>query len=172
MGSIMDILLIRHAPAEDRDAFALTGAPDALRPLTARGIERMQHAARGLMTLALPIERLISSPLTRARQTAELLAPALEIRNIDLEPVLSPENPPVAVIDWLRKQPRVEGMALVGHEPNLGELFEILLHDRSLGNTPFKKGGAALLRFSDGIAAGQGQLVWFLSPGILRALAD
>ncbi len=168
----MDILLIRHAPAEDRDAFAQTGAPDELRPLTERGIERMQHAARGLMTLALPIERLISSPLTRARQTAELIAPALEIRAIDIEPVLSPEQSTGAVIDWLRKQPRVEALALVGHEPNLGELFETLLHDRALGNAPFKKGGAALLRFPDGIAAGQGQLVWFLSPGILRALAD
>lgn len=168
----MDILLIRHAPAEDRDVFAQTGAPDELRPLTARGIERMQHAARGLMTLALPIERLISSPLLRARQTAELLAPSLEIRQIDIEPVLSPESPTAAAIDWLRKQPRVDALALVGHEPNLGELLESLLHDRALGNTPFKKGGAALLRFNEGIAAGQGQLIWFLSPGILRALAD
>lgn len=168
----MDLLIIRHAPAEDRDQFALTGQADDLRPLTERGIERMQLAARGLMTLALPIERLIVSPLTRAQQTAEILAPALEIRKFDTEAILSPEATIDSVIDWLRKQPRVDGMALVGHEPNLGQLAETLIHGRSSGNMPLKKGSAMLIRFTDAIAAGQGQLIWFLPPGVLRALAD
>lgn len=168
----MDLLIIRHAPSEDRDQFALTGQADALRPLTARGIERMQLAARGLMTLALPIERLITSPLTRAQQTAEIVAPALEIRKFDAEAILSPEASTEQVIDWLRKQPRVDGMALIGHEPNLSQLMETLIHGRANGNIPLKKGGAALIRFSDAIAAGQGQLIWFLPPGVLRTLAD
>ncbi|ANJ67397.1 phosphohistidine phosphatase SixA [Halothiobacillus diazotrophicus] len=168
----MDLLIIRHAPAEDRDQFALTGLADDLRPLTERGIERMQLAARGVMTLALPIERLIVSPLTRAQQTAEILAPALEIRKFDTEAILSPEATIDSVIDWLRKQPRVDGMALVGHEPNLGQLAETLIHGRANGNMPLKKGSAMLIRFSDAIAAGQGQLIWFLPPGVLRALAD
>ncbi len=168
----MDVLLIRHAPAEEREIFALTGQPDELRPLTPRGIERMQLAARGLMTLALPVERLIASPLVRAQQTAEILAPTLEIRQFETEALLSPDVPASLLIDWLRKQPRVDGMALIGHEPSLSQLVETLIYGAANGNMPLKKGGAALIRFSDGIAAGQGQLIWFLSPGILRAKAD
>ncbi|MDA3877234.1 MAG: phosphohistidine phosphatase SixA [Halothiobacillus sp.] len=168
----MDLLIIRHAPAEDRDQFALTGQPDSLRPLTERGIERMQLAARGLMTLALSIERMVASPLTRAQQTAEVIAPALEIRKFDTEAILSPEASTDQVIDWLRKQPRVDGMALIGHEPNLSQLTETLIHGRANGNMPLKKGSAVLIRFSDAIAAGQGQLIWFLPPGVLRTLAD
>ncbi|MHB1229718.1 MAG: phosphohistidine phosphatase SixA [Halothiobacillus sp.] len=168
----MDVLLIRHAPAEEREQFALTGQPDERRPLTVRGIERMQLAARGLMTLALPIERLIASPLVRAQQTAEILAPTLEIRQFDTEAMLASDVPTEHLIDWLRKQPRVDGIALIGHEPSLSQLMETLIGGRSNGNMPLKKGGAALLRFTDNIAAGQGQLIWFLSPGILRALAD
>lgn len=168
----MDVLLIRHAPAEEREIFERTGQPDELRPLTPRGMERMQMAARGLMTLALPVERLIASPLVRAQQTAEILAPTLEIRQCETEALLSPEVPTSLVIDWLRKQPRIEGLALIGHEPNLSQLLETLVYGATNGSMPLKKGGAALVRFTDGIAAGQGQLVWFLSPGILRSLAD
>lgn len=168
----MDLLLIRHAPAEDQEKFAHTGQADELRPLTARGIERMQLAARGLMTLALPIERLISSPLVRAQQTAEIVAPALEVRQFDTEAMLSPPVPTDSLIDWLRKQPRVEGLALVGHEPNLSHLAETLLCGASTGTMPLKKGGAILLRFAEGIAARNAQLVWSLTPGILRNLAD
>jgi phosphohistidine phosphatase len=168
----MDVLLIRHAPAEDREQFALTGQPDELRPLSPRGIERMQLAARGLVTLALPIERLITSPLVRAQQTAQIVAPALEIRQFDTEAMLSPQVPTDSLIDWLRKQPRVDGLALIGHEPNLSHLAETLLCGSANGCMPLKKGGAILLRFAEGIAAGQGQLIWSLTPGILRTLAD
>ncbi len=169
---VMDVLLIRHAPAEDREQFAQTGQADELRPLTPRGIERMQLAARGLMTLALPIERLITSPLVRAQQTAQILAPALEIRQFDTEAMLSAEVSTENLIDWLRKQPRVDGLALIGHEPNLSHLAETLLCGAATGTMPLKKGGAVLLRFSDAVGAGQGQLIWALTPGILRALAE
>lgn len=168
----MDVLLIRHAPAEDREQFARTGQPDELRPLTPRGIERMQLAARGLVTLALPIERLVTSPLVRAQQTAQIVAPALEIREFDAEAMLSPQVPTDSLIDWLRKQPRVDGLALIGHEPDLGYLAETLLCGSANGCMPLKKGGATLLRFAEGVAARQGQLIWSLTPGILRTLAD
>ena len=168
----MDLLIIRHAPAEDREAFALTGEPDENRPLTKRGAERMMLAARGLTTLAMPIERLISSSLLRARQTADILAPALEIKHVDFESILTPEAPTEILIDWLRKQPRVDAMALVGHEPNVGLLCETLIHDRALGNMPLKKGAAMLIRFEGRIGAGEGRLVWSLPPAVLRALAE
>ena len=168
----MDLLIIRHAAAENRDEFARTGRPDSERPLTRRGIERMQMAARGLTTLALPVERLVSSPAVRAMQTAEIVAPALERRRIESEGVFAPEVPVESTIEWLRKQPRVEGMAVVGHEPHLGMLAECLVTGRSVGNMPLKKGGMMLIRFDNAVGYGEGKLVWSLPPAVLRALAD
>ena len=168
----MDLLIIRHAAAENREDFARHGRPDDGRPLTRRGIERMKMAARGLTTLALPIERLVSSPAVRAMQTAEVVAPALERRQIEDEGVFAPDAPVEAAVEWLRKQPRVEGMAVVGHEPNLGELAECLIAGRPLGNMPMKKGGMTLIRFENAIGPGEGKLVWALPPAVLRALAD
>ena len=68
----MQILIIRHAIAEDRDLFALTGQSDDLRPLTDKGRTRLKQAGTGLARLT-GIDLLAHSPLTRARQTAELL---------------------------------------------------------------------------------------------------
>ena len=168
----MDLLLIRHAAAEDREAFAREGRPDTERPLTKRGIERMQMAARGLTTMALPIERLVTSPAVRAVQTAEIVAPGLEQRRVEREEVFAPDAPISAAVEWLRKQPRVDGMAVVGHEPSLGQLAECLIAGRPSGNLPMKKGGMILIRFDNAIGYGNGKLVWALPPAVLRALAD
>lgn len=168
----MDLLIIRHAPAEDRERFALTGQPDEERPLTKRGAERMALAARGLTTLALPVERLISSPLVRACQTAEILVPALELKGFDTEAILSPEATVDNQIDWLRKQPRVDVLAIVGHEPHVGQLCAALIHGQPNGNMTMKKGGAALIRFDSKIGHGNGRLIWFLPPAVLRSLAE
>ncbi len=168
----MDLLIIRHAAAQDREEFAREGLPDDQRPLTKRGIERMKMAARGLTTLALPIERLISSPAVRAVQTAEIVAPALEVRESEKEGVFAPDAPVESAVEWLRKQPRVDGMAVVGHEPNLGQIGECLIAGRASGNMPLKKGGMMLIRFDNAIGYGSGKLVWAIPPAVLRALAD
>ncbi|WP_322521402.1 phosphohistidine phosphatase SixA [Guyparkeria halophila] len=168
----MDLLIIRHAAAQDREAFAREGRPDNERPLTQRGIDRMQMAARGLTTMALPIERLVTSPAVRAVQTAEIVAPAIEQRRIEQEGVFDPDAPIGAMVEWLRKQPRVDGMAVVGHEPSLGQLAECLLAGRPAGNMPMKKGGMMLIRFDNAVGYGNGQLVWALPPAVLRRLAE
>ena len=168
----MDLLIIRHAAAQDREAFAHEGRPDTERPLTQRGIDRMQMAARGLTTMALPIERLVTSPAVRAVQTAEIVAPAIEQRRIEQEGAFAPEAPIGTAVEWLRKQPRVDGMAVVGHEPNLGQLAECLLAGRPAGNMPMKKGGMILIRFDNAVGYGNGKLIWALPPAVLRRLAE
>src|SRR5258706_16007485 len=70
----MQLLVVRHARAEDREAFAATGQPDSERPLTAKGIRRMKKAARGLHTLVSSIDLLATSPLRRAVETARIMA--------------------------------------------------------------------------------------------------
>ncbi|HSH84336.1 MAG TPA: histidine phosphatase family protein [Guyparkeria sp.] len=168
----MDLLIIRHAAAENREEFARQGRPDSERPLTRRGIERMQMAARGLTTFALPIERLVTSPAARAEQTAEVVASALECRRIECERVFSADASMERAVDWLRRQPRVDGMAVVGHEPGLGRLAECLIGGRACGNMPIKKGGMVLIRFDDAIDHGSGKLVWALPPAVLRRLTE
>lgn len=168
----MDLLLIRHAPAEDREQFAKTGQPDAARPLTERGIKRMKLAARGLTTLALPVERLVTSPAERTLQTAELLQDALEVRAAESQPALGPNVDVEDSVDWLCQQPVVDGLAAVCHAPQVGEMAEIFLSGRALGNIPMKKGGMVLLRFDHRISRGNARLIWALPPMVLRALAD
>ena len=69
----MDLLIIRHAIAEDRDSFANSGKSDDLRPLTEDGKERMKLAAEGLRVVAPDISLLVASPLTRAQETAAIV---------------------------------------------------------------------------------------------------
>ena len=69
----MHLLIIRHAIAEDRDAFAKTGKPDDLRPLTSEGRAKMIRCAEGLHVIAPEISVLASSPRTRAHETAEIV---------------------------------------------------------------------------------------------------
>jgi phosphohistidine phosphatase len=118
----MRLLVIRHAVAEDRDAFAVTGQPDAQRPLTDEGRKKMKAAVRGLKDIVPKLDVLATSPLLRAAQTAEIVSQAygrLETRRVD---ELSPERRPDELLGWLRSHQLGDTVAIVGHEPHLGFL--------------------------------------------------
>jgi phosphohistidine phosphatase len=165
----MDLMVVRHARAEDREKFAATGQDDTKRPLTAKGIRRMKKAAQGLRVLVPSINLLVSSPLRRAEQTAQIIARAYGgIRCIERDE-LTPGWDPQRLIDWLASQ-RVTGTAcIVGHEPDLGELLGLLLADASKRPAKVKKGSAALVRFKDVPAASTGKLQWYHSAKELGA---
>src|SRR4029079_14353095 len=78
-GTLMRLLVIRHAIAEDRDEFANTGRPDGERPLTDAGRRRMRRNARGLRRLVGKFDVLATSPFTRAAETARIVADAMGI---------------------------------------------------------------------------------------------
>jgi phosphohistidine phosphatase len=158
------LLIIRHAIAADRAA----GMDDAERPLTSEGAEKWKAAAQGLATILDPPGALLTSPLLRARQTAEIAGQAwggLDPRQTDALAGGSFEEL-AAVVDGYRDR---ELVAVVGHEPWLSSLLARLLGTRHSERLAFKKGGAALLEVPAGLAAG-GQLVWLLPPRLLRAL--
>ncbi|HVQ24975.1 MAG TPA: histidine phosphatase family protein, partial [Planctomycetota bacterium] len=69
----MDLVVVRHAIAEERSA----DRPDDERALTPRGRRRMRLAVGGLRRLGLRFDLVLHSPLRRAEQTAELLDPLL-----------------------------------------------------------------------------------------------
>src|SRR5687768_18177521 len=111
----MRILAVRHGEAGDAEEYALTGQPDHLRPLTARGRELMRHAARGMIGAAGAIDILASSPYLRAVETAEILSAAHADLPIEQLAQLEPGSPSQPIVAWLVAK-RTDGcVALVGH---------------------------------------------------------
>ena len=159
----MQLVLIRHARAEERALLKR----DHTRALTVDGRRRMRKAARGLHILLPGLSQIATSPLTRARQTAAIVAEARDDIDVTLLPALAPGEPARAVLVWLRAQPADATLALVGHEPDLGRFAAWLLSGRATGFVQFKKGAAALIEFSGAPAAGNGTLVWLLTAAQL-----
>jgi phosphohistidine phosphatase len=164
----MQLLVVRHGIAEEREAWA--PRDDALRPLTADGKKKMKEAARGLHALVQRIDVLASSPLTRAQQTAQILAKEYDKDQPVTVDALSPGQRPVAIADWLRAQPNRKTVAVVGHEPHLGTLISWLSAGVERSFIELGKGGACLLDLGERVDAGEGMLIWALRPSHLRSL--
>jgi phosphohistidine phosphatase len=161
----MRLLVIRHAAAGDKKTWARSGADDSLRPLTSQGIREMRAAARGLRVLVPGVDLLASSPFTRARQTADIVAEAYGIKRIRETKTLEPERSPKAVVRWLREHKRTGTVAIVGHEPHLGRLVTWLLTadaDRE-AFIELDKGGACLLAFAKRLRANDAMLEWAMT---------
>jgi phosphohistidine phosphatase len=161
-----ELYFIRHGLAEERgDAWP----DDAKRPLTGEGMSRLRKAARGLSRLGVSVEVVLTSPLVRARQTAEIVAAELDPRpslvNIDS---LAPDGTYAALVADLEKHARKTRIALVGHEPMMGELAARLIGSRH--PIEFKKGAVCRIDVEDIPPAGPADLRWMLTPKILRAL--
>jgi phosphohistidine phosphatase len=156
MARSMRLCLIRHAIAED----ARPGLCDEARALTAKGRERFAKEVRGLERLGFRFERLVHSPLRRARETAELLAPLSEGELVPS--ALLAEAPGAELVASLAGAE----LALVGHEPWLTELAGLLIG--APAGLELKKGGVLVLEGQP--RAGGMQLVQALAPATLRAL--
>ena len=165
--SRVHLVLVRHAIAEPRgDEFA-----DRDRPLTAKGRRRMGRAARGLAVLGVRCDVIVSSPVLRARQTAEILLKALtpERSQIVYLDALSPDGEPERLLDTLRQlDPPARHIVLVGHEPDLGNLAGEWLGGPGGSMLQLKKGGACKVSMADLERRDDARLDWLLTPGQLR----
>jgi len=161
-----ELYLIRHGVAEERGE---AWPDDGKRPLTEGGVARLRRAARTLARLGVSFDVVLTSPLVRARQTAEFVAAAFSphppVINLD---ALAPGGSPTAVATEIEKHGRRHHILLVGHEPGLGELAAWLVGSRN--PIPFKKGGICRIDIEGGSMRGAGTLRWLLTPRILRAL--
>jgi phosphohistidine phosphatase len=162
------LYLVRHAIAEPRGS---AWPDDTKRPLTHRGMARMREAVSGLDAAGIEISLVLTSPLVRARQTAEILARGLtSVPTVEVTNALLPGQPPARMVEALAGHARAKSVALVGHEPGLGELAAWLLGAREA--LPFKKGGVCRIDMPSLPPVPPGQLVWFALPKMLRAMAE
>ena len=162
----MKLLLVRHAAAVPRGT---PGIPDDERPLTPKGKAKFSAAAKGLARIARRPDVLLTSPLPRARATAEIAARAFKRIEPTIEPALAHESLD-GIVAALGAHPASATVAIVGHEPTLSALLARMLGAAHGERLAFKKGGAALVDLPDGPSGG-GLLIWFLKPKVLRALA-
>lgn len=165
----MRIVIFRHGPAGRRDA--RKWPDDGKRPLTERGRQRTELAARGMARLESGWAAILTSPLVRARQTADVaaavLAPTSGIVVVD---ALSPGGGQREVLARLRQCGPDDLVAVVGHEPELGELAGTLAFGPGV-RVPLKKAGACCVWIEgQGARPGAGRLEWLLPPRIARRL--
>lgn len=163
----LELYLIRHGVAAERgEEFP----DDSKRPLTSDGIDRLRKEASALNYLGVNFEQILCSPLVRTRQTADIFAEMLKSKPpVVTTDALTPAGSPAAVIQELGKYMRKASIALVGHEPNMGELAAHLIGAKV--PLPFKKGAIARIDFSVFPPKGKGELVWFVPPRMLRKLS-
>jgi phosphohistidine phosphatase len=167
----VELYIVRHAIAVERGDPSYPWDDD--RPLTPEGIHKFRLAARGLEKLGVKPARILSSPLIRARQTAEILrdavAPELEI---EYSPALKPGaefGESLGAVAALGAKSAV----VVGHEPHLSGFASYLLCGPGpTSSLVLKKGASALVRFPAEPAPGLGFLEWLIQPGALRRIAE
>ncbi|HQU17231.1 MAG: SixA phosphatase family protein [Gammaproteobacteria bacterium] len=164
---MLQVAVVRHAIAEDRDP-----GGDATRPLTPEGRAKMRRGAIGLARILRGPTRLVSSPLLRAVQTAELIAQAYGGVTLEQSSVLAPGTCGEDLLEWVSTHTAGTVMILVGHEPILGLWVSACLDRTDPPMFIFKKGAACLLEFPAMPAFGTAVLRWAYTPRQLRELGD
>jgi phosphohistidine phosphatase len=165
--AMLELYLIRHGAAADRGK---DWPDDSKRPLTPIGIARLRKSARGLNAIGVGFDQIVTSPLVRTRQTADVFSEELKSKPpVVTSDALAPAGTPAAVIQEIAKHVRKARVALVGHEPNMGELAAQLIGAK----TPieFKKGAVCRIDFDVLPPKGTGTLRWLLTPKVMRKLA-
>jgi phosphohistidine phosphatase len=162
------LYILRHGIAVDPGT---PGIPDDERPLTPKGEKRMREIARGLRRLDLKLDRIVTSPLPRARATAEIVADALDMKKrLETSDILQAGTAAATIERWLDERAE-ERLMIVGHNPALSELVSLLVHGSSQPRIcDLKKGGIAAL---SRMATTQDlfDVNWIAAPRLFRRLA-
>ena len=163
----LELYLIRHGIAAERgDEYP----DDSKRPLTSEGIASLRKEVKALDELGIGFDHVITSPLVRAKQTADVFVQHLKSKpSMSTSDSLAPAGSFAGVVQDIVKHARKGRVALVGHEPNIGELAGRLIGTRTA--LEFKKGAICRIDFEVLPPKGPGLLRWFLTPKMLRRLA-
>ena len=161
---VLQLYIVRHAAAEDPSP----GVPDAHRALTEKGRERFRKTARKLGTKVRAIELILTSPLVRAVQTAEILAGEVGHESLRVLPELGGAHPAEAVLQAVsRIRGEHRSIALVGHEPQVSDLVirSLRLEPDAASAIHFRKGAVVLLETSGSSSSPHAQARWWMRAG-------
>jgi len=154
------IYLVRHGVAED---YSDSGR-DFDRRLTAEGHDKMARAARGLASLDVRVDLLISSPLVRAIQTADEISEAFPSARREVWDDLACGIDEIALTARLEQLDATENVMLVGHEPDMGEILAFWLTGRTSGfYTRVRKGSVSCLCADALPPDGRATLEWMMT---------
>jgi phosphohistidine phosphatase len=157
----MIIYFLRHGLAEDRAGWL---ADDTQRPLTKEGNEKLAQSAELLTRLSLGLDLIVTSPLVRAFQTAQIVAQRLDIVDkLIQDERLAPGFDLPRLSEVLTAHPGVETLMLVGHEPDFSETISDLIGG---GRVVCKKGGLARVDVASQSPL-SGELIWLMPPKLL-----
>ena len=156
----MRVFFLRHGLAGDR---ADWHGDDFDRPLTHDGMKRMEREAKTIAELDLELDVIVTSPLVRAKQTAEIVAKRLDLRDVLVDDPSVGHGFSVAALRMiLDKHRAAEAIMLVGHEPSMSQVIGDVLGGASV---EMKKGALACLDIEPSTM--RGELIWLLPPKML-----
>ena len=159
----MILYFLRHGLAEDRETW---NKDDDLRPLTEKGKQQMQQEAKAISDLVPDLDAIITSPLVRAQQTAEIVASYLGMQEgLVADERLSPGFSVKELGEIIQDYSGSEGLILVGHEPDFSLTLSSLIGG---GRLIFKKGGFARVDLLQ-LEPPQGELAWLIPPKALSS---
>jgi phosphohistidine phosphatase len=162
------VYIVRHGIAEDRSS----SGRDADRALTREGKKKMKHAARGFAALGAKPKLILTSPLVRARETADILLAALPGAKLSVVEALASGADPVEVAAASDYRSPQGDVVLVGHEPDLSALLAFCLTGKPSGfHTRFRKGAVACLQAGALPPHGRATLEWLMTSDQLAAIA-
>jgi phosphohistidine phosphatase len=164
-----ELYVMRHGIAVARGTAGFSD--DSKRPLTSEGQKKMAEIAKGLDRTGLELDWIVASPLVRARETAEIVAKSLTTPPpVDVCDALRPGGSPEDLVAFLAKRPNRRKVLVAGHEPDLTELAARLIGAGAHAGLTLKKGGCCMIRFEEFPPQEPGQLIWWLTPRLLRKL--
>jgi phosphohistidine phosphatase len=164
----MKLYILRHAIAVHRGT---PNVEDDARPLTEDGVRKMKKAAAGLKSLGLAPEVILSSPLERAKQTAEIVRGTVgAMAELRLIPALSPSGHRDDVFQEIREYTSARELMLIGHQPSLGEIAGEIAFRSSACFVELRKGGICAIELDRLSPTPRGTLLWLLTPSVLRSL--
>lgn len=156
------LYIVRHGIAIEHGT---PGYDEDERPLTPLGVKRMRQVAEGLKALRIKVDRIVTSPLPRASQTADIVADVLDLGSIlETADALRSGTSAGSIRDWLSTRDE-EKLMIVGHNPSLQDLIPLLAGGSI--HLELRKGGVACLTK---LPEGDYSLDWLARPRLLRGL--
>jgi phosphohistidine phosphatase len=167
----VNLYILRHGIAVERSTPGFK--TDAERPLTPKGKRQLRQIATALQNLDLDFNLILSSPLLRARQTAEIIARSRRRKKrLAFSDELKPGGNPKALIQQLNGlKPVPENVLLVGHEPYLSQLIGRLISGNATAGIGLKKGGLGKLEMAALRFGRCATLAWLFTPNQMKGMA-